>query len=353
MQAIEQTNIGGIIQMSNTITKILMSILVFVLMTSSVSAALPLTVSSVKIDDQVLTVGSTARLNIERDQEFEVRLVMQSTEQLANVEVQASVSGYEYNDVSRIFDSTQLFDMAANVSYTKRLTLRLPSDADADNYKLRIVVSDRNNDALVQNFDLRVDAPRHLIRVDDVSLFSGGAEGQVVSGEPLLVNVRVKNMGERNEEDVKVRTAIPQLGLVGTKYIDTVRADKSEETGNIYFRLPQCAAPGVYPVVVEASYDNSKRTVSDTSRSVTVLKNEACDKKQEEKRVVVVEVQTPPQQQQTQPVAQPATEQNTGSSLSKVRSALEIFLVVLFAIFIVVGIIVFFSRLMHNDEDDE
>jgi len=53
LQAIEQTNIGGIIQMSNTITKILMSILVFVLMTSSVSAALPLTVSSVKIDDQV------------------------------------------------------------------------------------------------------------------------------------------------------------------------------------------------------------------------------------------------------------------------------------------------------------
>ncbi len=333
--------------MKNVITKILMSILVFVLITSSVSA-LPVTVSSVKIDDQVLTPGSTTRLNIERDQEFEFRLVFMSTEALSNVEVQAFISGYEHNDVERVFDSTPLFDIAANVSYTKRMTLRLPSDANADNYKLRLVVSDRNNDALVQNYDLRVDAPRHLLRVDDVTLFSGGNENQVVSGDPLLVNVRVKNLGDRNEEAVKVIASVPQLGLIGTKYIDSIRSDKSEETGSIYFRLPKCVDEGVYPVLIDVSYNDGTKTVSDKTHSVTVLKSDSCDKK-EEKKVVVVEVQTPPQQpqQETAPVP-PAN-----NSLAKIRSALEIFLVVLFAVFIVIGIIVFFSRLMHNDEDDE
>lgn len=340
----------------NVITKIFFSVLVLVLMISNVSAAtLPVTVSSVKIDDQVLASGSTTRLNIERDQEFEVRLVLQSTETLSNVEVQVFVSGYEHNDVERVFDSTSLFDMAANVSYTKRLTLRLPSDATADNYKLRLAISDRNNDAIVQNYDLRVDAPRHLLRVDDVNVFAGGNSQQIVSGDPLLVNVRVKNLGERNEEDVKVRISVPELVLTGTRYIDSIRADKSEETGNIYFKLPACTTSGTYPVTVDVSYDDHKRTVSDNSQSITVLRNEACDKK-EEKRIVVVEVQTPPTQP-IPPAVAPQTDnsaENTGSNtIAKVRSILEIFLVVLFAVFIVVGIVVFFSRLMRNQDDDE
>lgn len=334
----------------NVITQILMSILVFVLMTSAVSAALPINANSiaVKIDDQTVTTGSTTRLNIERDQAFEVQTVLMATADLTNVEVQAFVSGYEHNDVSRVFAATSVFDMQANVSYTKRLSLKLPSDANADNYKLRLVVSDRNNDPIVLNYDLALDAPRHLLKVDDVNLFSGGNGNQIVSGDPLLVNVRVKNLGDRNEEDVKVKVSVPELGVIGTKYIDSIRTDKSEETGSIYMKLQKCAEPGVYPVAVDVSYNNYKTTVSDHSQTITVLKNSACDKA-EEKKVVVVEVQQPQTPAQTAPVQDTDSE----STISKVRSVLEIFLVVLFAIFIVIGIVVFFTRLMSNPEDEE
>jgi hypothetical protein len=337
----------------NIITKIFVSILVFVILASSVSAALPIDPNSiaVKIDDQTVTSGSTTRLNIEREQAFEVQVVLASTDVVSNVEIQAFVSGYEHNDVERVFASTPLFDMAANVSYTKRLTLRLPSDASADNYKLRLVISDRNNDAIVKNYDLRLDAPRHLLRVDDVNVFSGGNSNQVTSGDPLLVNVRVKNLGERNEEDIKVKVSVPELGLVGTKYIDTIRTDKSEETGSIYMKLPKCAEPGVYPVAVDVSYNNHKSTLSDKSQAITVLKNTACDKPAE--KIVVVEVQQPPQTPAPAVTQVQESTDNSENTIAKVRSILEIFLVVLFAIFIVIGIVVFFSRLLRNPDEDE
>lgn len=335
----------------NIITKTLFSILVLVLMISTVSAVPANIVGSVKIDDQVLTSGSTVRLNVERDQEFEVRLALLSADALTNVEVSAFVSGYEHNDVERVFDATPVFDMAANVTYTKRLMLKLPSDANTDSYKLRIVVSDRNSDSVVQNYDLRLDAPRHLLRIDDVNVFSGGNQNQVVSGDPVLVNARIKNLGDRAEEDIKVKVSIPQLGLSGTKYIDNIRTDKSEETGNMYMKLPKCVEPGNYQLNVEAFYNNYKKTATDNTQSLTVLKNEACDKKEEDRKVVVVEIQQPPKVTET--TTSMDNNNESESTISKVRSVLEIFLVVLFAIFIVIGIVVFFSRLMKNPDDEE
>jgi len=333
----------------NSFMKMLFTAFLFVVMTSAVNAAvIPVTVNSVEVDDQLVSLGSTNRLNIEREQEFEVKIILTANQDVSNVEIQAFVSGYEYNDVERVSDATSLFDMSANTTYTKRLMLRLPADAEADNYKLRLVIADRNNDALIQNYDLRLDAPRHLLRIDDVNLFSAGHGNQVVAGDPLLANVRVKNIGERSEDDVKVRVSIPELGVTGTKYIDNVRSDKSEETGNIYLKLPNCAEPGTYTVSVDVAYDNNKRSLSDHNSMVSVLKNDACDKKDEPKTVVVEVIKQPP----VQPPAQNVDADST-SSLSKIRSALEIFLVVLFAVFIVIGIVVFFSRLMRNPDDDE
>ncbi|MBI4142153.1 hypothetical protein HY484_04460 [Candidatus Woesearchaeota archaeon] len=325
-------------------------LLVLLAMVGVVSAApLPVAVNSVEVDDQLVTLGSTNRLSIERDQPFEVKVVLTATEALSNVEVEAFVSGYEYNDVERVFDATPVFDVQPNTTYTKRLTIVLPADADADNYKLRVVIADRDHDAIIQNYELRLDAQRHLLRVDDVNLFSAGHGNQVVSGDPLLANVRVKNLGDRTEDDVKVRVSLPALGVSGTRYIDSIRSDKSEETGNLYLKLPKCVDAGDYGVTVEVTYDNGKRLVNDRSQTVSVLKNDACDKKEEPQKVIVEVIQqTPPAQPPQQTV------DNSGdSSLSKIRSALEIFLVVLFAIFIVIGIVVFFSRLMRNPEDDE
>ena len=333
--------------MSN-VSKIMMNLLLLLAMVGVVSAApLPVTVNSVEVDDQLVTLSSTNRLSIERDQPFEINVVLTATEALSNVEVEAFVSGYEYNDVERVLDATPVFDMQPNTTYTKRLTLVLPADAAADNYKLRIVIADRNHDAIIQNYELRLDAQRHLLRVDDVNLFSAGHGNEVVSGDPLLANVRVKNLGDRNEEDVKVRVSLPELGVSGTRYIDSIRSDKSEETGNLYLKLAKCVEPGDYGVAVEVTYDNGKRLVTDRSQTVAVLKNDACDRQDEPQKVIVEVIQQPP--------AQPSvSETDSGdNSLSKIRSALEIFLVVLFAIFIVIGIVVFFSRLMHNPEDDE
>ena len=337
--------------MSN-ISKWLISAFLLLVMVSAVNAApLPVTVNSVEIDDQVMTLGSTNRLDIERDHPFEVKVVTTATAALSNVEIEAFVSGYEYNDVERVLDATPLFDMNANTTYTKRLSLVLPADAQADNYKLRLVIADRNNDAIIQNYELHLGAQRHLLRVDDVNLFSAGHGNQVVSGDPLLANVRVKNLGDRTEDDVKVRVSLPELGVMGTKYIDSIRSDKSEETGNLYLKLPKCAEPGDYPVAVEVSYDNGKRVVSDRSQTVAVVKNDACDKQNDEPRTIVVEVVPTPPQQQAPPMSDSA--ETADNSLGRIRSALEIFLVVLFAVFIVIGIVVFFSRLMHNPEDDE
>lgn len=290
------------------------------------SASVPVWIEEAELEGTTIWQNGWNQLDIERNDKVELRLELQSWENVDNVEVRASISGYEHGNVAPITDRIGPFDMDANVTYVRKLQVALPDDVELDDYKLRIELSNRNGFAQVYHYDLQIDAPRNAMKITDVTFNPGST---LVAGQSLLGRVRLENKGQRDQDDVKVTMSVPALGLTATQYIEEVdNGDEQEETEEFFLRLPRCATPGSYEVNVDAFFNNNHNKVSATSK-ITVLENEDC---REPEPVVVVQ-----QVNQTQTPAQPQT--------SGLRTALEIILLVLVALLIVVGLVIGFSRM--------
>ncbi|MBI4144500.1 hypothetical protein HY486_04595 [Candidatus Woesearchaeota archaeon] len=237
--------------------------------------ALPVTIDTVEIDDVLLQPSSTTRLDIERGQNINVRVKITAQANLPNVELLGFLSGYEFNDIpnERISDVTQLFDLQSNVSYVRTLQIPLPSDAQVDDYKLRIIVSDRFGESTNANFNFKIDAERHSLKIEDVLLIPGA---RIRSGSALLARVRIENKGQRDENDVKVVVSLPALGVSATDYIDEIQnSDRQDETEEMFLRLPRCAEPGIYKLNVDVFFNDNRRKES-TTRDVQIIEDSTC-----------------------------------------------------------------------------
>lgn len=237
------------------------------------AAALPLTLEEVEFDDVILTEDAVNRLSVERGEEYDVRVRFTPEQDLENVQVRVEITGYEYSDIDSLDDKTTLFDADANVTYVKKLSIIVPDDVDEDDYKLRVYISDRNSEAIVAAYNLKVDVPRNAVKIEDVIFNPANA---VRAGSALLTTVRVENKGERDQDDVKVTVTIPGLGLSGTEYVEEVEnGDEEEETEEIFLRIPKCAKAGNYDVVVEVEY-SQKHLKTTERKTITVLEDETC-----------------------------------------------------------------------------
>ena len=243
-------------------------------LTGVVSAdVVPVTIDSIKVDGDSIDPWSLNRLSIERGDEIEVKVSITAVADAQNIEIEAEITGYEYSDREETSDSSNVFDVEANVTYTKRLKVPLPNKIEEDSYKLRITVSHRYNDAIIQNYNLKIDAPRHSMDIKDIVLTP---ENEVKAGRALLATVRVKNLGDKDEESVKVTVSIPSLGLSASDYIDEVEEDDSETSEELYLRIPVCAEEGSYDVVATVEYDEGYEDVSETT-SIEVINDGACE----------------------------------------------------------------------------
>ncbi|RMD57576.1 hypothetical protein D6825_03685, partial [Candidatus Woesearchaeota archaeon] len=298
---------------------------------ASHAAQVPVEVKSIEIDDVSIFENDVVRLDLERGEDFTVDLELFANEDVDNVNVRATIYGYEYSSVSPISDLIGPFDLVANTTYLRKLKLRLPADVDVDDYKLRLEIANRDHSTLLKEYNLRVNTARHFVTVDDV-IFSPGRT--LSAGQALLGKVRLENRGQKTERDIRVTMSVPELGLEATHYIEKIKADEEEETEEFFLRLPNCAEPGVYAVNIVAWYNKGYDKVA-ASSAVNVVENEAC--KSEAEPVVVVQAQD-----QNATVAQPV-EENT-SERAGLRSALEVVLLVLVALLILVGLAIVIAR---------
>lgn len=308
--------------------------MLFVLSTMVVAAdSIPVIIERAEIDDTDILPDGENILDIERNDEFELELELFAVEDVKDVEIMAFISGFEFNDVEPIQDQIGPIDFQENVTYKRSLKLSLPDDVELDDYKLRVIISDRYGEEMIYRYDLHVNTERHLIQVEDVTLNPGHS---VTAGQALLASVRLENKGQHDEDDVKVTVSLPALGISATDFIDEVEKEEEEETEELFLRMPKCAEPGVYDATVDVWYNDGRDKVSD-SFQVNVLENEACAPEPEP--VVVVQQM----QNTTQEAVQPAAE-----SSGKVRSALEIILLVLVALLVIVGLIIGFTRMREE-----
>ncbi len=253
------------------LTSLLMA-LILGLTLISVAQALPVTVNRVELNDIELSPSSSTRLDIERSQQIEVEVELTATEKIKHLELQTFLTGFEYNDVKKIGDATETFDMEPGIKYAKKLTVKLSDLLELDNYKLRLTISDRDGDILVQNYNLKIDAPRHSLTIKDVTIFPST---NLKAGQALSAMVRIRNTGQKDEKNVKVTVSIPELGYSIPDYINVNNNDDEEETEEINFRLPKCMKAGQYTVLVKADYAENHRSTEER-RTIFVEENEQC-----------------------------------------------------------------------------
>ena len=238
------------------------------LVSAAFAAAVPVTVKSVEMDGTELTASAPTRVDLERGQEVSVKITIEGTSNASDIMIEAFLSGYEYSDFEPISDSTHVFDVEDGVVYIKKLTLKVPDNVDEDNYKLRVIVSDRYSDEIVKNYNLKVDVPRHSIEIKDIWFTP---ENSVVAGEYLIASVRLKNMGDKDENGLKVVVSIPELDISATDYIDELEKGDSISSEELYLKIPRCnIKDGRYEVKVGVVYDDATSRAADFTKMIEI-----------------------------------------------------------------------------------
>ena len=310
----------------------LTSLIIFSLLVSSVSYAdtVPITVDRVEIDDIKIEEDFVNRLSVERGRTYPVEIELRPAEDVKDVEIEVFISGYEFSDFERQGVVIPVFDADKGVRYVKKAMIGFSDDVKEDDYRLRIVIADRNHESKVLEFRIKLDVPRHGLQLEDVTFFPGT---KVMAGSALLTNVRLENKGEKDEKDVKVTISIPDLGLEASGFIDEIEFDDEEETEEIFLTLPKCATPGIYPVQIEVLFNEGREKFAD-AYAIEVLENPACA---EQKEATPVEV-----------VVTPPKPEVKGQSI--LRTGLEIILLALVGLLVLIGIIIGFAKLKKEDE---
>jgi uncharacterized membrane protein len=250
---------------------VLMVFLVSVLALATV--ALP-SITKIEIDGNEVSPFGGETIEVERgaDLPIEVKVVNYANVTDENVEIEAQIIGYEYNDREAIFDRVHIFDLDAGDTVYKDMNLKVPTKMDADKYDLRVMISSRTGPAYEMRYTLHVKGERHSVEIKDLVL---NPSDSVVAGRALLATVRVKNNGEKDEDSVKVTVKIPALGLEASDYIDTLEAGDSATSEELYLRIPTCADAGTYRVDAVVEYDEKYETEV-ISQDISVESSEVC-----------------------------------------------------------------------------
>lgn len=206
------------------------------------------------VDVNGIDMANSPIVYVARDEIVHVKLDLEATEDAEDLKVKAWIGGYEYGDVKA---TTEMFDVEEGVTYPVILAFRVPKDIDASKeYTLHIEAYDKD-DSHEEEYVLRIKEKRHLLDIQDV-IFSPGLT--VENTEPLFVVVRLENMGENKEEDIRVEVSIPELGISQRTYVDELTQvddddeESSESSDSLYLDL-EGVEPGVYKLIVTAEYN--------------------------------------------------------------------------------------------------
>ena len=247
---------------------VLVLFLVGILAMASFASA-TVTIDAVKVNGDDLDDLGITILDLERGEDFDVKVITSSDSDLSNVQIEARLRGYDHDD--RVEDITDVFDMTVNVSYAKKLVLTLPDRMEKDEYNLIVTIDSREGQENETEYTFKISAPRHNLDIRDIVL---SPESSVVAGRALLASVRVKNIGDKDEEGIKVRVSVPSLGISATDYIDEIEKEDSEQSEELYLRIPEDAESGSYKVVAEVEFDDGDETISEDTM-IMVIAEEA------------------------------------------------------------------------------
>jgi len=277
------------LKMMKKIFSLLAVFLISVLMSAATFAVLD--IDFVKVNnDEVFQSSSNFIQDVDRGDELDVRVRLSSTVPLEDVQIEAVLRGIDSKE--SVDDITDTFDMKADVSYTKTLTLPLIQKIDQDQYKLRIRISDRDSPGEEFTYELDIGTKRHDVEIKDVVL---SPDTEVKAGRSLLATVRVRNRGEKAEDGVKVVVSIPDLGVSAADFIDELDEEDGDDdqatTEEMFLRIPDNAKTGQYTVRVEVFFDDGDQKNTKETKIFVLGEEKAVEEPRvDEKTIITVAV---------------------------------------------------------------
>lgn len=230
--------------------------------------AVPTFTSEVKVNGHEMSVGET--LELVRGDSLELDLAVTADDAdlgqqtVDDLRWRAWIGGYE-PDVIEV--RSDMFDLKEDVTRLQSLTLNLPSDMDAsEEYTLHVELMNSNVEYAFP-VELLVSRDRHRVDVQDVLV---SPSTSVNAGDSVFVTVRLENMGDRKEEDLKV--TVSAFGQSTSTYVNELAAyeidnedeESSDSSNALLVRVPKDAQTGDYNLNVEVSYNRGRDTATAT-----------------------------------------------------------------------------------------
>tara|TARA_Y100000310_G_scaffold167856_1_gene167822 strand:+ start:28311 stop:29597 length:1287 start_codon:yes stop_codon:yes gene_type:complete len=267
-----------------------MFLTLLVLSTVALAADPRIEILDVELDSKPLNEVGSNPVSFKRNQDnLEVQVHFRSNVDNNNIQVEAFMRGHDQSN-EIVGDLSDVFRVRKNIDYYKDLTIDIPSRMEQSNFVLFVRVYARNGQIASQDYQIRVEAESHEIRIKDVVL---NPENEIRAGRTLLASLRLKNMGVNDEEGVKVRVSIPELGISASDFVNEIEAesdssDNDQATSNeLFLRIPRDAETGVYTVVAEALFRDLDEKVS-YETEIRVIGEEQAAPTTQEKTVIIV-----------------------------------------------------------------
>jgi len=291
---------------------ILIFFFVGVLFSGVMTSALdPADITLITVEANDVELSQTAPKSVKVTDELELLIVFDSNINASDLHIEAVLRGNEFDLVE---DIDEVFKVVAGNRYDVRLILDLPKRLEQGRYDLKLRFDENIGNTIQYNMPLDIGSARHALQIKDV-IFD--PENKQKANRALLTKVRIKNYGEKDEESVKVKVSIPELGLSASDYIDEIESGDSVTSTELYMRIPKGTETDQYTVKVSVEYNDGDRVeVEDFTYKIIGEDNEEDEEEEisEQKTIITLTQETQETTAGVGGVVYPITITNKGSS---------------------------------------
>lgn len=220
-----------------------------------------------------LVAGLNQRL-VERGDSINIDVLVQgqAAGTTKEVRVLAEIPGHE-DDIE---DESSIIKLEPTISRKVTLTVDVPTDIDAnvdednnsaESFTLRIKVFD-NQDFEFVEIPIKVGERRHDLDVQDVILRPSAT---VEADNTLFLEVRVENIGDNRERDIKVIASIPELKVTDSQFISRLETEdrdnedeRNSESVTLALPIPEDAETGDYNIEIEVEFNRGRSRITET-----------------------------------------------------------------------------------------
>jgi len=240
------------------------AVLVALFAINLVAAELNVAISDVEIDGTSIGLPGVESIAASPGDTISVKVKFKSyeNETLDDVKLSVYIDGYK----SDVYASTPRFNVLAGKTYTKTLTIKLPSVYDMDSsdeaLTLTVRIANSNDDnETTREITLQKDSY-------EFDLLSVDAPLEAQAGDIIALDVVLTNEGTDTLDNSFVTAVIAELGVQKKAYFGDIYAEDNEDSTHsdarerrIYLTIPSNAVTGIYQIEVSASNYDASQTV--------------------------------------------------------------------------------------------